>query len=251
MFGLRAKKSSLKKGSELRAAVPSPKPSVEAASANPSKKLKKKGAKVAEVKGKVGKVEKPSAGLALGDSEAGKVDKAQLAAQATEEILRGIAKPDSQKISAFVLADWHLKYKDVLGSYKKFVKASDKLQVVEREDGNYIIQKAGDTSVPPPPEAKEPKTKDWKQLLLNAWNIYHQATPKQELNLEVFISALPKGVRQVKPDEAAEKPEVKEPKAAKAKKEVVPTPAPEAEVTETKDKKLVKKIKTAKKKVKG
>ena len=73
----------------------------------------------------------------------------------------------------------------------------------------------------------------------------------QELNLEVFISALPKGVRQVKPDEAAEKPEVKEPKAAKAKKEVVPTPAPEAEVAETKDKKLVKKIKTAKKKVKG
>lgn len=179
---VKVKKSSLKKGSELRAAVPSPKPSVEAAaSANPSKKLKKKGAKVAEVKGKVGKVEKPSAGLALGgDSEAaGKVDKAQLAAQATEEILRGIAKPDSQKISAFVLADWHLKYKDVLGSYKKFVKASDKLQVVEREDGNYIIQKAGDTSVPPPPEAKEPKTKDWKQLLLNAWNIYHQATPKQ------------------------------------------------------------------------
>eukprot|EP00435_Cladocopium_sp_Y103_P070703 s462_g35.t2 len=253
---VKVKKSSLKKGSELRAAVPSPKPSVEAAApANPSKKLKKKGAKVAEVKGKV---EKLSAGLApsQGDSEAAgkvdKLDKAQLAAQATEEILRGIAKPDSQKISAFVLPDWHLKYKDVLGSYKKFVKASDKLQVVEREDGNYIIQRAGDTSVPPPPEAKEPKTKDWKQLLLNAWNIYHQATPKQELNLEVFISALPKGVRQVKPDEA-EKPEVKEPKAAtktaKAKKEVVPTPAPEPEVTETKDKKPVKKIKTAKKKV--
>ena len=69
--------------------------------------------------------------------------------------------------------------------------------------------------------------------------------------MEVFISALHKAVRQVKPDEAAEKPEVKEPKAAKAKK-VVPTPVPEAKVTETKDKKPVKKVKMAKKKkVKG
>ena len=171
---VKVKKSSLKKGSQLRAAVP-PKPVAEGAPAAPPKKLKKKGAQAK------GKVEKPLETNGSGNSVPApdKLDKTQLAAQATEEILVGIAKPDAQKISAYVLPDWHLKYKDVLGSYKKFVKASDKLQIVEREDGNYIIQRAGDTSVPPPREAKDTKTKDWKQLLLNAWNIYHQATPKQ------------------------------------------------------------------------
>lgn len=163
---VKVKKSALKKGAQLRAAVPK---AEEPPAAAPGKK------KVAKAKGKAAKPE--------AESEASKptppVDKAQLADQAAEEILRAIAKPDSQKISAFVLPDWHLKYKDVLGSYKKFVKSSDKLQIVEREAGNYIIQRAGDTSVPPAPESKVKDTKDWKQLLLNAWNIYHQATPKQ------------------------------------------------------------------------
>lgn len=163
---VKVKKSTLKKGAQLRAAVP--KAEEPPAAAPPGKK------KVVKAKGKAAKPE--------AESEASKptpVDKAQLADQAAEEILRAIAKPDSQKISAVVLPDWHLKYKDVLGSYKKFVKSSDKLQIVEREAGNYIIQRAGDTSVPPAPESKVKDTKDWKQLLLNAWNIYHQATPKQ------------------------------------------------------------------------
>ena len=66
--------------------------------------------------------------------------------------------------------------------------------------------------------------------------------------MEVFISALPKGVRQVKPEEAAEKTEkteVKEPKAAKDKKEA-PTKASVAEVAEKKPKKAVKPIKKVK-----
>eukprot|EP00438_Fugacium_kawagutii_P009278 Skav235228 [mRNA] locus=scaffold3995:187136:199055:+ [translate_table: standard] len=171
----KVKKSALKKGSELRAAVP-PKPATESEAVAPSKKVKKK---AAIAKGPEKSTASPTAGDSNAPPAGGKVDKAQLAMEATEEILKGIAKPDSQKISAFVLPDWHLKFKDVLGSYKKFVKSSDKLQVVEREDGNYIIQRAGDTSVPPPPEVKDKKSKDWKQLLLNAWNIYHQATPKQ------------------------------------------------------------------------
>ena len=85
----------------------------------------------------------------------------------------------------------------------------------------------------------------WSSCVLPVW---HWTPAEQELNMEVFISALPKGVRQVKPEEAAEKTEkteVKEPKAAKDKKEA-PTKASVAEVAEKKPKKAVKPIKKVK-----
>ncbi|CAE7207115.1 unnamed protein product [Symbiodinium pilosum] len=40
---------------------------------------------------------------------------------------------------------------------------------------------------------------DWKQLLQNAWNIYCQATARHEWNIEVFTSALARGIRTTKP----------------------------------------------------
>ncbi|CAJ1442937.1 unnamed protein product [Effrenium voratum] len=223
----KVKKSSLKKD----AAPPEEKSEAKAgAKAQPKAKEGKSAKKAGEAK------EKPQA-----------AGKEQLGAQAVEEILKAIAKPDSQKISAFVLPDWHLKYKDTLGSYKKFVKNHTQLQIYERADGNYIIQKKGDTSVPPDPEfKKDVKVKDWKQLLQSAWNIYCQATPKQEWNVEVFCSALPRGVRQLKPENAGEKPEEPEKKnqakKESAKKDVAKgqskkEPAKETEVKEPKKKK--------------
>ena len=69
--------------------------------------------------------------------------------------------------------------------------------------------------------------------------------------MEVFISALPKGVRQVKPEEAAEKTEVKEPKAAKKDKtKEAPAKAFVAEVAEVAEKKPKKAVKPIKK-IKG
>ncbi|CAE7304666.1 unnamed protein product [Symbiodinium natans] len=123
-----------------------------------------------------------------------------LALQAVKEILKAIADPDAQKHGTFILPDWHTTYKDQLGSYKKFVKRSAQLQVIEMDEGKYIIQKAGDTTAPAVPQAKAKAAKgDWKQLLQNAWNIYCQATARHEWNIDVFTSALARGVRTTKP----------------------------------------------------
>ncbi|CAK9106807.1 Putative 149 kDa protein [Durusdinium trenchii] len=178
-------------------------------------------------------------------------DKAALAAEAAEEILKKIAVPDAQKSGAFVLSNWHLKYKDVLGQYKKFVKSCDKLQVIEQDNGKYIIQRAGDKTKPPPLQSGKDVAnmkKDWKQLLLSAWNVYSQATPAQERNVEVFISALPRGVRHMKPETEAGKDPA-------ASEKAVPKAVPKPEKAGKKQKKNVKdvkvKVKLTKKVAKG
>eukprot|EP00439_Symbiodinium_sp_Y106_P060000 s184_g8.t2 len=128
------------------------------------------------------------------------------------EILKAIEQPDVQKHGTFILPDWHTTYKDQLGSYKKFVKRSTQLQVIEMEEGKYIIQKAGDTTAAAVPQAKAKAAKgDWKQLLASAWNIYCQATARHEWNIDVFTSALARGVRTTKPvtgDSAPASPKV-------------------------------------------
>ncbi|CAE7362750.1 unnamed protein product [Symbiodinium sp. CCMP2592] len=138
--------------------------------------------------------------------------KEALAAQAVKEILKAIEQPDVQKHGTFILPDWHTTYKDQLGSYKKFVKRSTQLQVIEMEEGKYIIQKAGDTTAAAVPQAKAKAAKgDWKQLLASAWNIYCQATARHEWNIDVFTSALARGVRTTKPvtgDSAPASPKV-------------------------------------------
>ncbi|CAE6938259.1 unnamed protein product, partial [Symbiodinium microadriaticum] len=138
--------------------------------------------------------------------------KEALAAQAVKEILKAIEQPDVQKHGTFILPDWHTTYKDQLGSYKKFVKRSTQLQVIEMEEGVYIIQKAGDTTAAVVPQAKAKAAKgDWKQLLASAWNIYCQATARHEWNIDVFTSALARGVRTTKPvngDSAPASPKV-------------------------------------------
>ena len=182
--------------------------------------------------GKVDKTKKPEESATQKEHP----DKTALAAEAAEEILKKIAKPESQQSGAFVLPDWHLKYKDALGHYKKFVKSCDKLQVIEQGNGKYIIQKAGDKTKPPPLQSNKDLKKDWKQLLLSAWNIYAQATPVQERNMEVFISALPKGVRQVKPEAESSEAKSKEPKEEESSKPIKPA--------KTEKKKVVKKVKT-------
>jgi len=127
--------------------------------------------------------------------------KVKLAAEAVEEILKGIAQPDSQKHAAFIPATWHTKYKDALGSYKKFIKSqSDKLAVVDKENGVFVIMKPGDKGVPPAGKPDLTKGGDWKKALTNAWNIYCKAVPKHEWSVEVFTSALPKGPRSTKPE---------------------------------------------------
>ncbi|CAE8644781.1 unnamed protein product, partial [Polarella glacialis] len=88
--------------------------------------------------------------------------KAKLAAEALEEILKGIAQPDAQKNAAFIPLTWHAKYKDSLGAYKKFVKAqTEKLTVVDKENGVFVIMKAGDKSTPPAglPDVSQAKKK--------------------------------------------------------------------------------------------
>eukprot|EP00440_Ansanella_granifera_P076700 gb/GFBE01083227.1/.p1 GENE.gb/GFBE01083227.1/~~gb/GFBE01083227.1/.p1 ORF type:complete len:233 (+),score=82.26 gb/GFBE01083227.1/:1-699(+) len=199
-MGKKVKKSALKKADGSSSPKASPKASPAAAPAG-SPKASQPAPKAAA-----------AAKVAV---KAGAADKEKLTAQVVEEILKAIAQPESQKNSAFIPRDWHAKYKDTLGTYKKFVKACDKLQVVERENGNYVVMKAGDKSAPPAGQPSANKGGDWKQLLKNAWNIYCQATPKHEQSIEVFTSALPKGPRTTKPEGGAASPSPKaSPKAS-------------------------------------
>ncbi|CAE8740239.1 unnamed protein product [Polarella glacialis] len=93
---------------------------------------------------------KPKASPPKEETPAAKAAKAKLAAQAVAEILTGIAENDAQKTSVFIPATWQTKYKDALGAYKKFVKSqSEQLTIVNKEDGVFVIMKAGDKSEPP------------------------------------------------------------------------------------------------------
>jgi len=174
-------------------------------------------------------------------------DKAKLAAQAVEDILKGVSQPDAQKTGCFIPNNWHTKYKTALGAYKKFVKSSEKLQVVERENGNFVIMRAGDKSEPPAGQTATGKGSDWKKLLVNAWNIYCKATPKHEWSMDVFTSALPKGPRSAKAEGAASPkatPKASPKAAPKASPKTSPKVAPaaaEAEATKKTRKKKGKK----------
>mmetsp|Transcript_87137 Transcript_87137/g.188659 ORF Transcript_87137/g.188659 Transcript_87137/m.188659 type:complete len:250 (-) Transcript_87137:43-792(-) len=138
-------------------------------------------------------------------------EKARLAAEAMKEILKALGEADPAKGTQGMPDNWHIKYKLALGSYKKFAKQqTDKLVVVDRENGNFVVAKKGDKNIPAPP----PPGQLWKRCLTNAWNSYCKAVDKEDRSVENFVASLPKGARDSKPDGASP---AKTPKAAPAK----------------------------------
>mmetsp|Transcript_102109 Transcript_102109/g.288365 ORF Transcript_102109/g.288365 Transcript_102109/m.288365 type:complete len:240 (+) Transcript_102109:105-824(+) len=160
-------------------------------------------------------------------------EKKKLANEAVDEILQGISLPDAQAAGqAFIPATWHIKYKPVLGGYKKFVQSqTDKLNVVNGTNGNFVVRKAGDTTAAPPtqPGCKRVIGSDWRKDLERAWNTYCSVTPKHERNVDVFSAALPNGARLAKPEGSTE--------AEKASPKQSSTPPPVAEAKKKKEEK--------------
>eukprot|EP00927_Polykrikos_kofoidii_P055904 TRINITY_DN5008_c0_g1_i1.p1 TRINITY_DN5008_c0_g1~~TRINITY_DN5008_c0_g1_i1.p1 ORF type:complete len:187 (-),score=46.20 TRINITY_DN5008_c0_g1_i1:176-736(-) len=136
-----------------------------------------------------------------------KEEKEKLAKEAVVHILRGISKPDVRRSGrTYIPADWALKYKRVLGSYKKFVSSQkDTFALEMNEKGTFFVKKVGDTSTSAP-VAKVGLDKDiaaWQKELEKAWETYCSATPKKRRSFELFCAALPKTARDTKLAEAS------------------------------------------------
>eukprot|EP00927_Polykrikos_kofoidii_P055905 TRINITY_DN5008_c0_g2_i1.p1 TRINITY_DN5008_c0_g2~~TRINITY_DN5008_c0_g2_i1.p1 ORF type:complete len:192 (-),score=47.72 TRINITY_DN5008_c0_g2_i1:63-638(-) len=138
-----------------------------------------------------------------------KEEKEKLAKEAVADILRGISKRDVRKSGrTYIPADWALKYKRVLGSYKMFVSSQkDTFALDMNEKGTFFIKKVGDTSTPAPaPVAKvdlDKASTTWQKELEKAWETYCSATPKKGRSFELFCAVLPKTVRDTKLAEAS------------------------------------------------
>lgn len=117
-----------------------------------------------------------------GDEKLAKMTKAAVA-----DIIKLIEK--DVKGGSTCPADWHLKYKPVLGPFKLFVKAqTDTLAFVEKGYGDFIVYKADDSRAP---AVTEEETVTWKRLAIKAWNAYCKATPAAERSVTDFNAALP------------------------------------------------------------
>eukprot|EP00747_Dinoflagellata_sp_TGD_P166045 gnl/TRDRNA2_/TRDRNA2_188245_c0_seq1.p2 gnl/TRDRNA2_/TRDRNA2_188245_c0~~gnl/TRDRNA2_/TRDRNA2_188245_c0_seq1.p2 ORF type:complete len:223 (+),score=58.55 gnl/TRDRNA2_/TRDRNA2_188245_c0_seq1:24-671(+) len=125
-------------------------------------------------------------------------ERAKLIEEALDSIKAGIAEPDAQRNGdTFIPADWHTKYKPVLGHYRKFCKAqSDVLKIVEDDTGRYVIRLANadaDSQALKPHVPKTAKgTSSWQEDLVKAWETYCRVVPKGERKFSIFINALPK-----------------------------------------------------------
>lgn len=124
-------------------------------------------------------------------------EKEKLTKEAVADILENCMK--STEKGTYVPSGWITKFKPALGSYKKFcMSQTGTLQVVDKENGQYLILKAG-AKVPEGStvSSKEKGKKDWKNMLLGAWSAFCQAMPAgDERLLSTFIAPLPKGVRE-------------------------------------------------------
>jgi len=213
-------KKVVKKAPEPLAVAAAPAKAAKAAAAPPAKEEKKKATpevkkevKKDAVVAKKGKKEEPK--KEAKEPKEGAVtpeQTAKLTAAAMEEILKTLAAGDAEKGTQGMPENWHITYKLALGSYKKFCKKqTEKLVVVDRENGNFIVAKKGAANLPAPP----PPGQLWKKHLANAWNSYCKAFDKEDRSVENFINSLPKGAKDSKPDGAA--PAKAAPKAAPAK----------------------------------
>uniref|UniRef100_A0A7S2ASY4 Uncharacterized protein n=1 Tax=Alexandrium andersonii TaxID=327968 RepID=A0A7S2ASY4_9DINO len=156
------------------------------------------------------KEKEPAAKSKVGDAE-----KAKLAANALKEIFTGIAKPDAQKGGNFFIPqDWHLRYKDALGPYKKFVQSCEELALHEIGNGSFKVTKKGDAC----PETSPAKQEQWKKQLDSAWQTYCKVTPTHERSLKNFTSVLPTGAEKTKAD-APKQAQADAPKAEEKKAE--------------------------------
>eukprot|EP00927_Polykrikos_kofoidii_P001447 TRINITY_DN10541_c0_g1_i1.p1 TRINITY_DN10541_c0_g1~~TRINITY_DN10541_c0_g1_i1.p1 ORF type:complete len:258 (-),score=54.65 TRINITY_DN10541_c0_g1_i1:141-842(-) len=123
----------------------------------------------------------------------------KLVREAVAAILDGISNPDTQKSgTAYIPPDWSVKYKKTLGGYKKFVATQKEFCIVEGEKANFVVNRAGDSSAPFQVVGRTATKSagDWKALLEKAWRTYCSATQKQDRSIDIFVSALPKGVRE-------------------------------------------------------
>jgi|Transcript_108202 hypothetical protein len=108
--------------------------------------------------------------------------------EALKIIEDGISQPDAQKDGkAFIPREWHAKFKNVLGKYRKFVETSGKYVAVDTAGGNFVVKRIGDAGVR---EALPPDGK-WKRLLNSAWIAYCEAVPKENRDLQKFMDEVP------------------------------------------------------------
>ncbi|CAE8704860.1 unnamed protein product [Polarella glacialis] len=217
----KVKKSQLKKAAPAGSPKAAPADSPKAAPAGSPKLAPKASPKKSKAKA-------PPKEAASAADPAATAAKAKLAAEAVAEILAGIALPDAQKTSTFIPLTWHTKYKDALGAYRKFVKSqSEKLTivVVSKDNGAYVIMKAGDKSAPPAgmPDVSRAKTKAEKKAAFLAGK-----------TLTLSPKSSPKSSPKVAP---AASPKVK----AAASPKVKAAPAPAGGVKKTIKKKGAKK----------
>merc|ERR1712217_694495 len=107
------------------------------------------------------------------------------------------------------------------------------------------VVKAGEAPAAAPGATPGKLGGTWRKLLENAWNTYCKAEDKKDRSVEAFISVLPKGARNSKPEGSTKPASAVVPEEPKKKKGKDMKRAAETTISEEPPKKKAKKAKAS------